>query len=382
MAPRIELITHIDRFGEIKPDWDALWQRCDAHVFQTHAWIEGWFRASLGYATPRVAVAWRDGEILAALPLAVQRRFGLRTLEWSAQTLSDYCDALATPEAASQLPVLWEAVCEAGGFALVNLAQVSIDAVVRPLLEGEGSGRTRIARRDRQERCLGIECVWRDSEAWFRSLGKKGRNNFWRGERILAEAGGDVSFHCLDPGERSIEAELRRALGLKRESLRTTDPASPLLGRDGDALEAMFSAAAGTGLMRLFVLSCGDRMAAASVNFVHAGRMQAYMTCYDPAFGRASPGMILMVRYTRWAFDNGLTKVDLLRGDEPFKSHLANREISLDTYTGARTVLGRAALAVHRWRSGLRGKSPPGRPGGADVSGSAAPGTPSLAGGN
>jgi CelD/BcsL family acetyltransferase involved in cellulose biosynthesis len=382
MAPHIELITHPDRFREIKPHWDALWQRCDAHVFQTHAWIEGWLRASHGYATPRIAVAWHDGEILAAFPLAIQRRFGLRILQWSAQTLSDYCDALATPEAASQLPVLWEAVCEAGGFALVNLAQVSAGAVVGPLLEGEGSSRTRIARRDRQERCLGIDCVWPDSEAWFRSLGKKGRNNFWRGERILAEAGGDVAFHCLGPAERTIEAGLRHALALKRESLRTTDPTSPLLGRDGEALEVMFSAVAGTGLIRVFVLTCGDRMAAASVNFVHAGRMQAYLTCYDPAFGRASPGMILIVRYTRWAFDNGMTKVDLLRGDEPFKSHLANCEISLNTYTGARTVLGRAALAVHRWRSGLRGESPPGGAAGANVSGSRAPGTPSLAGGN
>jgi CelD/BcsL family acetyltransferase involved in cellulose biosynthesis len=382
MAPRIELITHPDRFGEIKPHWDALWQRCGAHVFQTHAWIEGWLRASNGYAAPRVAVSWHGGEILAAFPLAVRRRFGFRTLEWSAQTLSDYCDALATPETASQLPVLWEAVCEAGGFTLVNLAQVSTGAVVQPFLDGERTSRTRIVRRDRQERCLGIDCHRRDGEAWFRSLGKKARNNFWRGERILTEAGGDVAYHCLDPLEGTIEAELRRAMALKREWLRTTDPASPLLGRDGDALEAMLSAAAGAGLIRLFMLSCGDRMAAASVNFVHADQMQAYMTCYDPAFSRASPGMILMVRYIRWAFDNGMTKVDFLRGEEPFKSHLANCEISLNTYTGARTVVGRAAVAAHRWRSGLRGRRPPARAAGAGVSGPGALGTPSLAGGH
>ena len=317
---------------------------------------------------PRIAVAWHGGGMLAAIPLTVRRRFGFRTLEWAAQSLSDYCDALAIPETASQLPLLWEAVWQAGGFTLVNLGQVSPGAVARPVLDDDGSRRTRIACRDRQERCLGIDCVGRDSEAWFRSLGKKGRNNFWRGERILAEAGGEVAFHCLDPAERPIASELRHAMALKREWLRTAKPTSPLLGRDGEALEAMLEAAASTGVMRLFVLCCGDRMAAASVNFVHADRMQAYMTCYDSAFARASPGMILMVRYTRWAFDNGLAKVDFLRGDEPFKSHFANCEISLNTYTGARTALGRAVVAAHRWRSGLRGESTSGRTTGADVS--------------
>jgi CelD/BcsL family acetyltransferase involved in cellulose biosynthesis len=96
--------------------------------------------------------------------------------------------------------------------------------------------------------------------------------------------------------------------------------------------------------------------------------------------------MILIVRYTRWAFDNRIRKVDFLRGDEPFKSHLANSEITLNTYTGARTLLGRAALAAHRLRSGLRSdlraKGPPGRTAAADVSGSPGPGAPSLAGGN
>ncbi len=383
MAPQIEIITHPDRFGEIKPHWDALWRRCAADVFQTHAWIEAWLRACDGYATPRIAVAWRDGEILAAVPLAVRRRYGFRTLEWSAQAQSDYCDALATAETASQLPLLWEAVCEAGGFSVVNLGQVSKGAVVRPLLDSGGSSRTRFERRDREESCLGIDCVWRDSEAWFRSLGKKGRNNFWRGERNLAGLGGEVAFHCLDPGERTIEPELRHVMELKREWLRTTNPGSPLLGHDGEALEAMLIAAAGTGLMRLFVLTCGKMMAAASVNFVHADQMQAYLTCYDPAFARASPGMLLIVRYTRWAFDNGMRKVDFLRGDEPFKSHLANCENRLNTYTGTRTLLGRAALAAHRWSSGLRGESPSGRDAaGTDVSGSSMPGAQSLAGGN
>lgn len=362
MGPRIELITRLDRFFEIKPQWDALWQRCRSRIFQSHAWIATWFQACGRQATPRIAVAWQDDAILAAVPLAIQWRFGFRTLEWAAQMPSDYCDALATAETASHLPLLWQTACEAGGFTFVKLAQVRPDAVMRPLLDREPTGGTPTESQNGAVRCLGIDRVWPDGEAWFRSLGKKGRNNFWRGERILAELGGAVAFHCLNPAELAIGDDLRDAMALKREWLRVKDPGSLLLGRDGEILEAMLGAAADTGLLRLFVLSCGDRMAAASVNFVGPDTMDAFLTSYDAAFARASPGTLLMVHYTRWAFDNGMRKVDFLRGDEPFKSHFANCEVGLTTYTGARTLLGRSLLAAHRWRSRSRDATRPARP--------------------
>ncbi len=361
MAPRIEVITCRQRFAEIKPNWDALWRRCEADVFRNHTWISTWLESCHGLAAPRIAVAWHGEDIVAAIPLVVRRRFGFRTLEWSAQSVSDYCDALAMPEAVSHLSQLWSAVWQAGRFDLANLTQVRPDALVRPLLDQEGMGHTIARRRDRQERCFGIDCVWPNSEAWFRSLGKKGRNNFWRGERILAGYGGEVAFRCLDPAEQSIEAQLRHVMALKREWLRTSQPSSPLLGRDGTTLDAMLHAITDIGQMRLFLLMCGDRVAAASVNFICGDTMQAYMTSYDPEFERASPGMMLIVQYTKWAFDNGLRKVDFLRGDEPFKSRLMNVEIILNSYFGARTGIGRAALAAHRWRARLRNEGLRGR---------------------
>jgi CelD/BcsL family acetyltransferase involved in cellulose biosynthesis len=143
----------------------------------------------------------------------------------------------------------------------------------------------------------------------------------------------------------------------------------------------MLHAITDIGQMRLFLLMCGDRVAAASVNFIRGDTMQAYMTSYDPAFERASPGAVLIVRYTRWAFDNGLRKVDFLRGDEPFKLRLMNVEMDLNSYFGARTGIGRAALAAYHWRArlrnaGLRGRSE------AEVSGSPAPGVAHLSSGD
>jgi CelD/BcsL family acetyltransferase involved in cellulose biosynthesis len=66
-----------------------------------------------------------------------------------------------------------------------------------------------------------------------------------------------------------------------------------------------------------------------------------------------------MVHYTRWAFDHAMRQVDFLRGDEPFKSHFANCQVTLTTYRGARTVLGKSLLAAHRWRSRVSDQSHP-----------------------
>ena len=159
---------------------------------------------------------------------------------------------------------------------------------MRACLDEDGAGRARIARRDRKERGYSIDCVWPNGEAWFRSLGKKGRNNFWRGERILADLGGEIAFHALDPTKQSISQELQQTLELKRSWVKETNRSSPLLGGDGKAFEAMIHAVSGRGLLRLFLLTCGDKIAAASVNFVHSEQVdEAYLTSYAPEFERA-----------------------------------------------------------------------------------------------
>ena len=106
--------------------------------------------------------------------------------------------------------------------------------------------------------------------------------------------------------------------------------------------------------------------------------MQAYLTSYDNEFERGSPGMLLIINYVRWAFDNGLTEVDFLRGDEPFKVRLANIEVVLNNYVAARTFIGTAALAAHRWRARLARDSQPGE-GGSEISSSLAVHLPQLA---
>ena len=352
MTPKIEVVTEPRRFAAVEEAWQALWQRAGGRIFQRHDWISGWLEGvrDRREIRPLIVLAWDGKALVGALPCALHRRSGLRLLQWAAQLFSDYCDWLIDPGCAQE-PVsraLWDAVWRSGGFDLVNLHQVRPDAACRLFLDGLLGRGGVLQAGERTERCMRIESHWPNGEAYFRSLNKKGRNNHTRGKRILAELGGEVSFDVVEPGA-DVEQVLAEITRLKDAWLRANDPASPLLAGDAAVLRTVLRRAWDSGLARIFLLRVGGKIAAASVNFVYAGRMEAYFTAYDAAYERASPGTILIVDYAKWSFDRGLTLVDFLRGEEPFKFRLANAETVLDSYAGARTLVGQLAISGHRW---------------------------------
>jgi CelD/BcsL family acetyltransferase involved in cellulose biosynthesis len=355
MTPKIELVTTSARLACLERPWRVLWEHSGADVFQSYEWIETWGRsAALPGIQLRIGIAWYGDAMLAVLPLAVRRRSFIRSLEWVSQEFSDYCDALIEPDASILLVrQLWIAIHQAGGFDVVRLAQVRPDSRVRQLLENTETRSGKLQLRESQIPCLGVAKAWTNGEAWFRSLNKKARNNFTRGRRILYELGGEVVFEVVDPARTPVEPILRHVLALKRNWLQGHEPNSPLLGPDGARQQEVLLAALNAGLMRIFLLTCGGTIAAASLNFVYEDKLQAYLTAYDERYERASPGTILIIHYVKWAFARELRYVDFLRGDEPFKFRFANADVRLTTFVGARTWSGRAALFAYRWYSDL-----------------------------
>ncbi|HEY4040353.1 MAG TPA: GNAT family N-acetyltransferase [Rhodopila sp.] len=357
MTLRIEIVTASERFSAIQQAWRQLWERSGGFIFQSYDWIAGWLSAVSDRRDIKlqIAVAWDGDTLRGAMPCAVHRRSGLRVLTWAAQLFSDYCDCLVDPDRrwTEVLPPLWDELNHAGGFDLINLQQLRPNAECREFLDRLATDGSRLQFGERSERCMRIENRWPDGEAFFRSLNKKGRNNHTRGKRILAELGGDVSFRCVEPTAEAppLFDEIMR---LKTIWLRANDPNSPILGPDGIVLRAILDKAWESGLARIFLLECGGKIAAASVNFVYAGRMEAYFTAYDASFDRASPGTILIVEYARWSFDRKLAHVDFLRGEEAFKFRMANAETMLSSFSGARTLVGQVAVSGHRWLSRRR----------------------------
>ena len=75
--------------------------------------------------------------------------------------------------------------------------------------------------------------------------------------------------------------------------------------------------------------------------------LHGYQSGLNPDYLDDEPGRILLLRLLRKALREGYLALDLLRGDEPYKSHLgAERKYTQTVLIGNRTLVGKAAFGL------------------------------------
>ncbi|RWC61380.1 GNAT family N-acetyltransferase [Mesorhizobium sp.] len=362
---RIEVATSDARLAEIAPAWAALWQRAGGLVFQHPDWISAWWRTTphQDRRSLRIGLVWSDERLEGVIALATFRRSGIRVLEWAAKDHCDYGDVLLAPDCDPQiLPQLWQRILDDGGFDLVYLNRLLPDSRIQALL-GPAAPRsgTILQPNHRSEISYRVAGTWQRGAQWFESQSKKARQNYRRGNKFMEE-GGALRFRLMEAHE-AREPVLERVAALKRLWLAKHGRVSDLFDEGSPALAALISVLAGLGLLRIFVLERENEIIAISINFEQHGTMMAFVTTYDPAFERASPGMVLMMDYIQWSLDRGLTTIDFLCGGEDFKRRFATHSVTLSSVMGGRSLRGRLAILADRarhaaksWRSGKPAK--------------------------
>lgn len=349
---RFELVDSDTRLAEIGAAWNTLWRRGDGLVFQSHDWVAAWWRTVPGREARqlRIGLIWRGEELLAILPLAIQRRKGLRFLEWAANDCSDYADVLIDPRCSpAALKQLWQRAVAAGGFDLYFLNRQRPDAKFRALLDAPGG--LKLPANHRVETSSQVVGDWPTGAQWFEAQSKKTRQNYRRGRKALDESG-NIVFRLMSLDE-PVAPVLARLSELKRQWLANSGRVSPLFDEGAPALPALVQVLREAGALRVFVLECNGTAIAISVNFVQHGTLMAFLTSYDPSFDRASPGMLLLMDYVQWAMDHGQS-VDFLCGDEPFKEKYATQTTTLTSVMGPATLKGRAAMLLDQIRLSMR----------------------------
>jgi CelD/BcsL family acetyltransferase involved in cellulose biosynthesis len=359
---RTEIVRSADRLAEIAAAWTTLWQRSDGLVFQSHSWVAAWWSAApdRDRLALRIGLVWRGDELAAIVPLAISRRQGVRLLEWAASAYTDYGDILKSADCSEPMLVrLWRDLQRSGGFDIVALNRLLPDAAARSLIGASADGSMKLRPNYREEASFRVAGPFTTGAAWLESQSKKTRQNYRRGYKALEE-NGPVTFRIV-PAEDDLGPLLERLAQFKRAWLRNSGRQSDNFDAGTATLAALVAVLRDAGLLRVFVLECAGEMVAVSLNFVQRNTMMAFVTTYDPAFERGSPGMLLMIDYIRWSIDNGLELVDFLCGAEPFKLRFANQSVTLGTVTGSRTTLGEAATLVdglrHRYRQWRKRRS-------------------------
>ncbi|MCX7899975.1 MAG: GNAT family N-acetyltransferase, partial [Methylocystis sp.] len=311
----IEIVRTQDRLDEIGASWRDVRDRAKASIFQSHAWISAWAGALGERQRPElcIVVARSGGSIQAIAPFAIYKTGGLRVLDWAAREYSDYCDVILPPGVdRSLLDRMWVALEAERRFDLALLTHVRPDACVRALSNGVGSAGPRLELCHREETSSQLVSSASGGDAWFDAQPKKFRQNYRRGRKIVEE-GARLTFRLLASDE-PLEPALERLVELKRLWLARNGLNAPLFAPGSAMLQALVGAMLREGALRAFVIERDAKIIAISINCEDRGALLAYLTAYDPEFGRGSPGMMLMVDYIKWALDHGLKTVDFLTG--------------------------------------------------------------------
>lgn len=172
---------------------------------------------------------------------------------------------------------------------------------------------------------LDLPATW---EAYLASLGKKDRHELRRKIRRLYESGASVDFDVLSTQEEVVGA-MDDFLALHTQSRQDkTDFMTPEME---SFFRRMASALAADGLVKLFMLRINGKPAATVLCFDAGSHLYLYNSGYDPEFSGLSVGLVSKALVLQWAIENGMSGLDFLRGDEPYKYDLGAKDQQIYT---------------------------------------------------
>jgi CelD/BcsL family acetyltransferase involved in cellulose biosynthesis len=344
------IIEQRSEFDALEEPWGNLDARQSVRPFQQFAWAAAWVRTigSAGGWRLKVATLWRDGRLMAVMPLCSRRYKGLRLLEWIGARVTDYCDALVDPSLneESALRALWESVRRSGGFDVARLNHVRTDS---KLFEVLGAFKPWT---ETLEDAGGVPIVWRSGAEWLQGQTAGMRDRVKYQDRRMHKAGFDVQLcdnaqscaHVID----TLVAQKRPWLAARGLSSFIDEPGGVQF------LKTAVAASAKRGELHLSTVRKDDRIAACDLAFVRDGVIYSYIASFDPEYHKYSFGRVLTDHLLMWACDNGMRRLDLLLGAYDYKSEYNCTLEPVRTLVMARGLIGRAALFVYRSKAILR----------------------------
>lgn len=330
-----KIVSEEHEVEELSVHWRRLHDVYGTSPFTQYDWFSAWWQ-SFGRQdwSLHVGTSWRQGRLVALLPLAVSVRNGLRILEWAGTDVFDRVDVLAEdPQTAREL---WNYVRKHGNFDVAILRDVRPDGVSDPIL-------ATFAKPASSSRSFFMSLDWRDGSEWLHSLSKESRRRLKRKMGKL-EHDGPVRFEVyngvsLPPGliAPMIDQKLRWVLASNQKSPFLSPHALPFIERIAELTVK-------NGQAVFLFLRRGDEILAGQVYFILHRHLLFYLSTYNDKYSAGSPGKILLYRTIEWAIDNGLREFDFLRGDVAYKESLATGHRLLRRYVFARTLRGHLGL--------------------------------------
>ena len=301
---------------ELVPEWRRI-AELRANPFATPEW----YFATTSEAPFVVAARRDDGSLLGLLPLVEDSWRGIPALRFGGHALGDRFHPVAALRDEPEAATLCVAALEAAGKRRIRLDKCADETGWISQFQGHGSSALTF-RETARAGLPRIEIAGRDWDGYLGSLSKNVRSRVRRMERKLIREHGMTVRRVESPSE--LERDFSTFFEL--HDARRSEVGGTSLGSDQHRSELLefCRSALDRGWLRLRIMECDDRPAAAFLGWKVGEKYCFYQSGFDPGFGRLSIGLVNLALAIRDAFEEGAAEFDLLLGDEQYKLRLAD----------------------------------------------------------
>jgi CelD/BcsL family acetyltransferase involved in cellulose biosynthesis len=333
-------ITTEAEFRPLAAQWDKLVRAMPRPCpFFLHAWLQEWWRHNAEEMEPVVHVAYRNGELVAALPLCVTRRLGFRVLSFQGRSQSALADVLI---ADGEEPEVVRRLVEQIDRSKHDFANLYGLPERSRLVEALGSEHVHLVERS-EAPVLDMPDGW--DAVYTAKVSSKRRKANDRKRRQLVASGRleTIVARSLD----ELEPALEKAFALHAIRWQGRPDGSQFATENGRRFHrAALHALSKLDIPRIVTLELDGRPIAFHYYLLFENRMYVYRLAFDPAYGRSSPGALNTNDALAAASEEGATMVEFLGGAERYKVEVADRFEPLYELLGLpRGLHGRAAVA-------------------------------------
>jgi CelD/BcsL family acetyltransferase involved in cellulose biosynthesis len=335
---KIKVINDAQDFADLKKEWEDLYQNSThATPFQSWAWLYSWWEFyGEGYGLRLIAV--RDGDLLVGLmPLMLKRWWGSSGwLHFIGTGLTDYLDILVREGWETQVATAGvEALRRMNLWTMVDLHEISFEAAALSLCRRWPGPRTYILQKSWQGWQLGCPVI--EVKPWnelLMSVSTRLRKNARRSLRRAEED----SVRCLLARPEEAEQAARRLVAVHRQLLRGRDiDQEHLSDRFGSHVVAAAKRMTVCGSGGIYEFWRNGKVVAS--HFLLFGR--DFVADYLVGAKQEALQRYQMYSLYTWnavmvARSKGIARVNLLRGEEPYKLRWAS-----DVVYNYRVVLSR-----------------------------------------
>ena len=285
-----DVIGSVEGLVQLEPEWSDLHRRCPrATPFQSPEWLLPWMRHLFGGGEIWALVLRENQELVGFVPYfcwGVERR----TVSFLGAGISDYGDLLFAPGR--------ERECVAAAFDFLGQIRSRWDVLdLQELRAGSGF----LVGREAVE-CS--RCPVLDLGGYPSGMDSKHRTDLRRAQNKLGK-NAEVQIEFTDDLEDFFLLHEAR-----------WGPIDDSIRRFHREAAAKFATA---GLLRLSVLRVGNAPAAAIYAFSTGTTLYCYLSGFDPAMAKLSPGAVLLAWTIERAIDEGIKEIDFLRQTEAYK---------------------------------------------------------------